>query len=208
MLSCSVGYAQLPNRPRSVASSAKDSCPIEPARFEIGLTQSSNRPNPIDQLSTPSFLIGYARFVNRTRPVANFRQQIYKKLPHIVQNPPTFYNILIQPPNAPNLADGAALLGFGSVGFEIRLLRVSGLAVRKIALQMLIFTAVGLQIRPSGKRGRAVPSAVAFGAALLGFGSVGFEIRLLRVSGLTVRKIAFQMLISHMCRRTSRQRHR
>lgn len=32
------------------------------------------------------------------------------------------------------------------------------------------------------------------GAALLGFGSVGFEIRLLRVSGLTVRKIAFQML--------------
>ena len=99
MLSCSVGYAQLPNRPRSVASSAKDSCPIEPARFEIGLTQSSNRPNPIDQLSLPSFLIGYARFVNRTRPVANFRQQIYKKIPHIVQNPPTFYNILIQPPN-------------------------------------------------------------------------------------------------------------
>jgi len=38
------------------------------------------------------------------------------------------------------------------------------------------------------------PLAVAFGAALLGFGSVGFEIRLLRVSGLTVRKIAFQML--------------
>ena len=48
--------------------------------------------------------------------------------------------------------DGAALLGFGSVGFEIRLLRVSGLAVRKIAFQMLIFTAVGLQIRPSGAR--------------------------------------------------------
>ena len=44
----------------------------------------------------------------------------------------------------------AALLGFGSVGFEIRLLRVSGLTVRKIAFQMLIFTAVGLQIRPSG----------------------------------------------------------
>lgn len=46
--------------------------------------------------------------------------------------------------------DGAALLGFGSVGFEIQLLRVSGLTVRKIAFQMLIFTAVGLQIRPSG----------------------------------------------------------
>ena len=152
MLSCSVGYAQFSNRPRSVASSAKDSCPIEPARFEIGLTQSSNRPNPIDQLSLPSFLIGYARFVNRTRPVANFRQQIYKKIPHIVQNPPIFYNILIQPPNDLSPADGAALLGFGSVGFEIRLLRVSGLAVRKIAFQMLIFTAVGLQIRPNGKR--------------------------------------------------------
>ena len=40
--------------------------------------------------------------------------------------------------------------------------------------------------RPSVRRGD--------GAALLGFGSVGFEIRLLRVSGLTVRKIAFQML--------------
>ena len=33
---------------------------------------------------------------------------------------------------------------------RIRLLRVSGLTVRKIAFQMLIFTAVGLQIRPSG----------------------------------------------------------
>ena len=51
------------------------------------------------------------------------------------------------------VASGAALLGFGSVGFEIRLLRVSGLTVRKIAFQMLIFTAVGLQIRPNGSLG-------------------------------------------------------
>ena len=47
--------------------------------------------------------------------------------------------------------DGAALLGFGSVGFEIRLLRVSGLTVRKIAFQMLIFTAVGF-LRPFGSK--------------------------------------------------------
>ena len=58
--------------------------------------------------------------------------------------------------------DGAALLGFGSVGFEIRLLRVSGLTVRKIAFQMLIFTAVGLQIRPSGVKEGGRPIAVAF----------------------------------------------
>lgn len=43
---------------------------------------------------------------------------------------------------------GSAL---GSVGFGILLLRVSGLIVRLIALQMLIFTAVGFQIRPSGR---------------------------------------------------------
>ena len=54
--------------------------------------------------------------------------------------------------------DGAALLGFGSVGFEIRLLRVSGLTVRKIAFQMLIFTAVGLQIRPSGVLSDILPT--------------------------------------------------
>ena len=47
--------------------------------------------------------------------------------------------------------------------------------------------------RESKKEG-GLPCAVACGAVLLGFGSVGFEIRLLRVSGLTVRKIAFQML--------------
>lgn len=47
--------------------------------------------------------------------------------------------------------DGSALLGFGSVGFEIRLLRVSGLTVRKIAFQMLIFTAVGF-LRPFGSK--------------------------------------------------------
>ena len=45
----------------------------------------------------------------------------------------------------------AALLGFGSVGFEIRLLRVSGLTVRKIAFQMLIFTAAGF-LRPFGSK--------------------------------------------------------
>ena len=45
--------------------------------------------------------------------------------------------------------DGAALLGFGSVGFEIRLLRVSGLAARKSALQMLIFGCAGFLDEPS-----------------------------------------------------------
>ena len=50
----------------------------------------------------------------------------------------------------PSAEAGHRSLSLCSVGFEIRLLRVSGLAVRKIALQMLIFNAVGLQIRPSG----------------------------------------------------------
>ncbi len=58
-----------------------------------------------------------------------------------------------------------------------------------------------------GEKRRAASVRRGDGAALLGFGSVGFaapallacyrrdaRIRLLRVSGLTVRKIAFQML--------------
>ena len=46
------------------------------------------------------------------------------------------------------------------------------------------------------QKGGRLPSAVAFGAALLWFGSVGFEIRRLRVSGLAVRKSHFKCLYS------------
>ena len=62
----------------------------------------------------------------------------------------------------PSAEAGHRSLSSCSVGFEIRLLRVSGLAVRKIALQMLILNAAGLQIRPSGGNGKKQTKSVTF----------------------------------------------
>ena len=45
---------------------------------------------------------------------------------------------------------GVGSAGVGSVGFRIRLLQVSGLAARNAALQMLILSCAGLQIRRNG----------------------------------------------------------
>ncbi len=69
----------------------------------------------------------------------------------ILNSPLSIEMIPVVSPSPLAVAFGAALIGFGSVGFEIRLLRVLGLTVRKIAFQMLIFTAVGF-LRPFGSK--------------------------------------------------------
>jgi len=81
------------------------------------------------------------------------------------------------------IQDGKA---FSSASAELSIVFAEGLRKTKAALRTAFVAFIGWRAAPSPRR---------TDAALLGFGSVGFEIRLLRVSGLTVRKIAFQMLI-------------